>query len=188
MNARTNIIIVHGTGGSPEGNWFPWMKVELEALGGHVLVPRFPTPEGQSFEAWREVFLRVANGLRKENTILIGHSIGAPFVMRMAEESEGPYKAIFPICPFTKTLGCCFDELNATFVDNVYDWDRVKAGAKHRLCFAGDDDPYVPLSFSQEAATKMEVELRIIPKGGHLNAEFGYLSFPQLLVEVELLS
>ena len=182
---KTNIIIVHGTGGSPEGNWFPWMKAELEALGCRVEVPRFPTPEGQSFDAWREVFLSATDGLRRQNTILIGHSIGAPFVMRMAEESEAPYKAIFPICPFTKTLGCCFDELNATFVDNVYDWDRVKVGAPQHLCFAGNDDPYVPLSFSQEAATNMGAELRVVQKGGHLNAEFGYLSFRELFAEVE---
>ncbi len=52
----TNVIIIHGTGGSPKGNWFPWLKEILENEGCKVFIPRFPTPENQSLESWFRVF------------------------------------------------------------------------------------------------------------------------------------
>ncbi len=52
----TNIIIIHGTGGDPNENWFPWLKSELEKLNCRVLFPKFPTPENQSLQNWLNVF------------------------------------------------------------------------------------------------------------------------------------
>ena len=175
------IVIVHGTCGSPEGNWFSWLKNELSNLGFDVSVPRFPTPAGQSFASWRKVFADM-NTQAPDQTILIGHSIGAPFVLRMAEETNAPYNAFLAVCPFAKTLGIEeFDGLNSTFVDHNFDWPRIKAGAKHRFCFAGDNDPYVPLTFSEDVAQKAGATLHVVPGGGHLNADSGYVTFPQIL-------
>lgn len=52
----TKIFLLHGSYGSPEGNWFPWLKKELEKLDCTVLIPKFPTPENQSLETWLAVF------------------------------------------------------------------------------------------------------------------------------------
>lgn len=52
MKNFSNAFIFHGTAGSPDGNWFPWAKRELEAVGIPTTVPRFPTPEGESLKAW----------------------------------------------------------------------------------------------------------------------------------------
>ncbi len=50
-NVFQNVFIFHGSSGYPEENWFPWLKQKLEDKGLEVFVPKFPTPEGQSFEA-----------------------------------------------------------------------------------------------------------------------------------------
>ncbi len=185
MPKQTSVIVVHGTGGSSEGNWFPWIKRELTAVGCTILVPSFPTPEGQSFDAWHNVFDGI-NTYQPQHTILIGHSIGASFVLRLAEETSVPYKALFAVCPFSKKLGIKeFDALNATFVDYPFNWSRIKMGAKHRLCFAGDNDPYVPLPYSAFIAEQIDAPLKVVQKGGHLNAESGHLSFPELLESVK---
>ena len=185
MPHQTKVIVVHGTGGSSEGNWFPWIKGELNVLGCDVIVPQFPTPERQSFDTWREVFDAV-NTSQPQHTVLIGHSIGAPFILRIAEEAASPYKAIFAVCPFSEKLGVKeFDDLNATFVDHNFNWPRIKAGALHRCCLAGNNDPYVPLSLSTAIAEKIDAKLEVVSNGGHLNAGSGYLSFPELLERVK---
>jgi len=50
-----NIFIFHGVNGSPEENWFPWLKGKLEADGHKVFVPQFPTPKNQTLDNWLKV-------------------------------------------------------------------------------------------------------------------------------------
>lgn len=180
-----NVIIVHGTFGSPEGNWFPWMKAALESRGIETQVPCFPTPEGQSFEAWEKVFHAARGDLFPAETILVGHSLGPAFLLRLAEKAEVPFRAIYCVSPFVDFLGdTAFDTLNADFVQHDFDWPHVRQGAQRFVCYAGDNDPYVPLSLAQKVADNLKTPLRIIKGGGHLNAETGWLTFPALLEEI----
>ena len=83
----TNIIIVHGTYGSPEKNWFPWLKTELEKQGCKVYVPEFPTPENQSLDNWLNVFKDYEKFLTKD-TIVVGHSLGPVFLLNVLEKAS----------------------------------------------------------------------------------------------------
>ncbi len=167
--------------GSPEGNWFPWLKRELEFAGHCVLTPLFPTPEGQSLAAWLDVADKALHGIDLADTVLIGHSAGAILALRLAEKTEEPYRAIFIVCPFIRDLGAePYDSLNASFVRPAFDWARIKKNAGDVFCFAGGDDPYVPLALAREVAGHLCVPLTVVEKGGHLNAESGYREFPLL--------
>jgi predicted alpha/beta hydrolase family esterase len=91
---RKNIIIIHGTMGSPDGNWFPWLKSQLEN-DYNVYVPKFPTPDNQSKDEWLRVLNDACPKFDKD-TILVGHSIGATLMMHVLEVMDKPvYKSIF---------------------------------------------------------------------------------------------
>ena len=46
-----NYIILHGSFGSKDGNWFPWLKKELEDKNIKIDVPQMPVGVGnQNFE------------------------------------------------------------------------------------------------------------------------------------------
>lgn len=177
------IIVIHGSYGSPEGNWFPWLKRELEGMGHQVLTPRFPTPGNQSLEIWKAVLAREAQEIDSD-CILIGHSIGAGFVLNVLEDlASAPVRASCLIAGFLGDLGLPdFDTINRSFVNRDFDWKRIRANAGSVLVMNGDNDPYVPLDRGQELARRLSVPLEIVPGGGHLNAESGFTSFP-LLVE-----
>lgn len=184
MPSKANYLIVHGCRGSPEGNWFPWLNENLQN-GGTVFLPRFPTPESQSLASWRAVAKKALANCEPANTIFVGHSTGAVFVLRLAEETKQPFKAVFSICPFARALGLPdFDPLNASFVSPSFDWPRVRQGARKIVCFAGDNDPYVPLAASREVADRSGAEFIVVKNGGHLNAESGFHEFPQLLKKI----
>lgn len=40
---------------------------------------------------------------------------------------------------------------------------------------------YVPMAAAQRLADGLQTEIKIIPNGGHLNAESGYTKFPELM-------
>src|SRR3989338_8629887 len=107
----TNIIIIHGTGGNPNGIWFPWLKSELEKSDCRVFVPKFPTPENQSLENWLKVFKEYEQYL-DENSIVVGHSLGSAFLLSVLEDFNRPIKATFFVAGFTGLLNNPdFDEL-----------------------------------------------------------------------------
>lgn len=181
LQKNKTILIFHGTKGSPEGNWFPWLKSLAESRGYNVYVPRFPTPENQSVDAWFNALSYQAPAI-DTNTILIGHSIGATFLMNVLERLSTPvYKSIF-VSPVLDLLGLEeYDTLNRSFIKTPdYDWDSMSANAGDRYILHGDNDPYVPQTHAEFLQDQIGGELFIIPNGGHLNAEFNYTKFEML--------
>ena len=50
-----NYIILHGSFGSKDGNWFPWLKEQLEEKNLKVDVPQMPVGVGsQNFDNWSD--------------------------------------------------------------------------------------------------------------------------------------
>lgn len=91
----------HGAYGNPNENWFPWLKEQLEAESFKVLLPQFPTPENQSLASWMDVFAPYLPELDGAS-VLIGHSLGVPFLLRVLETLERPVRASFLVSGFTR--------------------------------------------------------------------------------------
>ena len=173
--------IIHGTKGSPSGNWFPWISGELTKRGYETFVPTMPTPDNQNLGAWLRAFdLQV--GELDSDSIVIGHSAGAVFTLRLLERVKRPIAVAGIIAGFTAALGLPeYDALNASFVSKPFDWAKIRENSRSFICMAGDADPYVPTAQATEIADSLDQELIIVAGGGHLNSEFGFSQFPQLL-------
>lgn len=190
-DGRLRVVILHGAYGHPDSNWFPWLAERIEAAGHEALLPRFPTPEGQSPEAWLDAYGRQAgNAVPRSRTVLVGHSLGVAFALRLAARAGAadPYRGVFLAAGFWGALGLPdYDPINAPFFTPL-DWAAVRAGCGAGVaCYAGDDDPYVPLRFSREVAERLGAPLRTIPGGKHLNAETGMTTFPELAADLDAL-
>lgn len=185
MAKYSNAFIFHGTAGSPEGNWFPWLKTELENKGIPTTVPRFPTPEGESLQAWFDV-LDAENLKIEPNSVLIGHSKGGMFLLKVLERITAPVEtAIFVSAPIGEKP-ILYYESDRRFSNFDFDWSNIRDKAKNFVVFHSDNDPYVSLANGERLAKELGTQLTFIPNSGHLNAESGFTSFPQLLEAINI--
>lgn len=181
-----NVIIIHGTAGDPNENWFPWLKSKLEKLECRVFVPQFPTPENQSLENWLKVFKDYEQYL-DENSIVVGHSLGCAFLLSVIENLKHPIKAAFFIAGFLKKLNKPeFIESNKTFVEKEFDWVKIKNNCKKFYVINSDNDPNVPLEKGKELGEKLDTELIIIKNASHFNEKAGYTKFDFLLEKIKI--
>ncbi len=181
-----NFMIIHGTKGTPQSNWFPWLKDALEDLGHNVVVPEFPTPKDQDVDNWLDVF--DDNIEDPANTVLIGHSIGATLLFNALFGAEEAFKATFFVAPVLENIGKPeYDKLNQSFYDIEFDWQDIKshAGAVHILY--GESDPYIPKSQVEALERHLKTRMTVIPRGGHLNSEAGFTEFPDILKMIAVL-
>ena len=183
---KSNVFIFHGTEGYPEENWFPWLKGELEEKGCRVFVPQFPSPPliPAKISEWFEVLKNYEQYI-DENTILIGHSLGGVFALRVLEKLEHPVKAVFLIsAPIGVKPILNYDRDNS-FSGFDFDWEKIKSNSKSFTVFHSDNDPYVGLENGKELAKNLGGELSFVLKAGHFNTPAGYTKFPDLLKKVE---
>jgi predicted alpha/beta hydrolase family esterase len=178
------VIIIHGSYGSPDENWFPWLKKQVRDAGHKAIVPEFPTPDGQNLESWRRTFDAMAGGLTRDN-ILVGHSLGVAFILDIVERSAQSMCGSFFASGFIGELGNPqFDAVNKSFVCREFDWAKIRENAGRMFLYHGDNDPYVPLSKCWELSSKLHVEPRVIHNGGHLNSAAGYMKFEELWADM----
>jgi predicted alpha/beta hydrolase family esterase len=174
---KENYIIIHGSFGSKDGNWFPWLKNKLKDKS--VIVPQMPVGVGnQNFENWSKVLDELEIN---ENTTIIAHSIAPIFVCKYLITNKIKVKKLVFVCGFNNYLGIDpdFDAVNKPmFIDNFED---IKKYCNDIICFYSNNDPYVKFEVEKSFADTISNEQYIIKNGGHINAESGYTEFEEIL-------
>jgi len=166
--------IFHDAFCDPNTDWYPWMRTILEQQGYFVVAPKFPTPAGQSYDSWKAVIKSYLDKFDSE-TIFIGHGIGGTFALRLLEESSVQVHGLFLVASYTEALGHVgYDRVNETFIKHTFDWEKIKNNVLTIKIFAGENDPFVPVSLTNNLAASLETEINTIPQGGHINKASGF--------------
>ncbi|PCI90171.1 hypothetical protein COB18_01915 [Candidatus Kaiserbacteria bacterium] len=177
-------FIIHGAYGSPNENWIPYLKKELESKEWEVKVLVFPTPEAQNITSWFKIIDPFLQDMDVE-TILIGHSIGATFILHILEKLKITIKASYLVSGFLGPLDNPeFDELNKTFLKD-FDWIAIKKHSEKFYIYHSDNDPYVPIKEAEEISDALGTKLTVVKDAGHFNTESGYIKFERLLEDIK---
>lgn len=176
-----DVFIIHGAYSHPNENWYPWMRKELENSGCQVFVPRFP--DKVDFKSWMEKF-RIFEKYLDENSIIIGHNVGAAFLLHLLEKTNRPIKAAYLVGGFVSSLNDADLEETNQFVEKNFIWHRIKNNCGKFYIFHSDNDPYVPLDKCEELASNLGVKGILIPDAEHFTKRTGYKKFEILLEKV----
>lgn len=175
-----NASIFHGTSGSPNHFWHPYVKNQLEKLGYEVWVPQLPDPDNPNINNWLPFVLN--NKQFDEQSVLIGHSAGCPLVLSILEKIEVKIKLAIMVAAFYKPL----DKLNKELIlQSEYDWKKIKAHCSHSVIINSDNDPWgCDDKMGRDLFEKMGEDLIIRHSEGHMGSEkFNqpYREFPLLV-------
>lgn len=184
MSKIKRAAIFHGTDGSPEKYWLPWIKRELEQSGYQVYAPLLPensTPNKDTYET----FIRASKWDFTDN-VLIGHSSGATTILNLLSAEWFPHvKAAVLVGTFlneklTKSASWYvpgqFDHL---FLPQ-YDPLIIKQKADKFYFVHGSNDPYCDISDAQKLSDEVNGTFITIPNGHHLGGAFDGTDLPKL--------
>lgn len=174
-------VVLHGTDGAPEHNWFPWIKSKLESEGYEVWIPLLPQNHTPNRKVYNE-FLFSQDWDFADN-IVVGHSSGAVSVLNLLMDERCPkIKLAVMLGVWAEDLPNGYDEDSKQFENlfppNGFDFELIKQKASKIVFLHGSDDPYCPLDDAKYLSKKLDASLKIIPNGHHLGSKFKEL--PQL--------
>lgn len=177
------ILILHGIQGHAGIHWQQWLHDELTKKNYKVLMPELPNSIHPDRQESLDFITKLIDTIpRDEEIILVGHSLGATMALDYLENANRKIKKLISVSGFHLDWN---SELNSYFMkEKNIDFDKVFQNLESAVVFYGDNDPYVPQNVLMDLANKLKVTPIIIPAGGHLNTEFGYTQFPELLQEV----
>ncbi|MCA9460095.1 MAG: alpha/beta hydrolase, partial [Nanoarchaeota archaeon] len=170
------VIILHGTGSSPESYWHPYIKKKLIEKAYKVSVPFLPNADKADIKEWLPFVLK--NEIIDEDTILIGHSAGCPLILSILENIDCKIKQAILVSGFVDTL-------KSKTLQNSYDWDKIKSKCSDFIFINSNNDPWkCDDTQGRKMFDKLGGTLIIRDGEGHMGSSYfnqTYKEFPFLL-------
>lgn len=158
--------LIHGFNASPEGNFLPWLKEELEAKGHEVRVPELPLQRGEALEMQPLLELMEEKiGVLDQDDILLGHSLGGALAVRYLEYVElksTPRALVLVAAPWKVN----HPDLRSLFMTDL-DYDVVPWKASEFVVVHSPDDSLVPFDHAQKWVDVLKARLVDADGNGH---------------------
>lgn len=186
-----NAIIVHGWNTKEEffdpnkptasnDHWYPWLTKQLMVKGFKVDVPEMPQSSATSYKSWKKEFDRF--DINKE-TVLVGHSCGAGFLIRWLSENSKKVGRVFLVAPW---LGLDYGENEFDFSFFNFEIDKKLSIKTDSISLLYSDNDFNGIRLSVDKI-KREIDginLYEFSDSGHFTATDGFNKFPELLAEI----
>jgi len=188
-------LIMHGSFGSPEENWFRWLESQLLAKGHKVILKPFPVDDWnqleahgkenldsfvpkQNLSAWEHVFKdNILTLVNSEPTYFIGHSLAPIFMLHMLQKYDFKLAGAIFVAPFfdipDRPAIWQFYPVNKTFYSYDFDFAKIKSQITGKsYVIYGDNDQYVPATEPPLFAQKLGSKTIVVPGGKHCGSNF----------------
>jgi len=181
--------MVHGWGGGPEVDFFPWAKEEFTKRGFEVIAPEMPDSEYPKIDLWVQKLADVAGAPRMDD-IFIGHSIGCQAIERYLETlpmGTKVQKIIF-IAPWVVLTDRTFIEMGEDksvvrqWLEKPINYEKIKPMAGSWTAVFSDNDSFVAYEQNYKIyQDKLGAKVILEKSQGHFSSEQGVDKIPFLL-------
>lgn len=180
-----NAIILHGIPSreeyfdpqatSPSNNhWLPWIQKQLLMNGYIAQTPELPKPFEPEYKSWCDVFNQFSVN---EETVLIGHSCGAGFLVRWLSENKISVGKVFLVAPWI--------DLNKELTNGFFDFEidpELVLRTQSLHIFSSKDDHEEILSSVSKISQLQNAQLITFEDRGHFTlSDMNTVEFPDLL-------
>jgi leucyl-tRNA synthetase len=188
---KPKILVIHGLGGNPQENWFPWFKKQMESHGFEVIIPDLPKPENLYLKDWLSELGKL--GITADDDLfVVGHSLGGPTACQFILKNNLPVKKLILVAPVGKSsdwqqlrkFDFSDDEIATItrFGGASIDFSKLKSLVADSVLYFSKDDPYISLNI-QDDYKDLNGTVRIFEDKKHFSSRWGTTELPEILEE-----
>lgn len=184
------VFIVHRWGGSPNFDWYPWLKKELENEDFEVFVPEMPDTSEPKIDSWVSHLKNVVSKLDAE-TYFVGHSIGCQAIMRFLEKEKfnGRIGNVVFVAGWFKLDNLEskeVEEIASPWIKTHINFDKIKRKLSKLTVFLSSNEPYGCVKENEKIfREKLNADVIIEENKGHFTQDDGILAVPEVVEKLE---
>jgi predicted alpha/beta hydrolase family esterase len=172
------ILLLHGWGGSDFPHWQSWLACELAKDYGCVNFLKFSNFDEPKLAVWMQELTSALDDFRPD--IVICHSLANTLWFHLCQTQQlNAVKNLYLVAP--PSLECKVAELSEFF--------PVKApknlNAAKAMLITSTNDPYMSIEEAKSLQKELEIEMKVLEKAGHINADSGYGKWEWILKELQ---
>lgn len=177
--------LIHGWGGKPERAFRPWLKKQLEAQGYEVTMPAMPDTDRPTVGKWVAHLQSVIQD-PDEETLLVGHSLGGPAILRYLETLPegvrvGKTIMVAPVVDTVTGLKPEEEVFAKPWFELPKDIEKIKRAAGTMIGFFSDNDHWIPVESEQIFKNRYHAITYREHGMGHYNEESNVIEVPTVL-------
>ena len=186
---KKRVFIIHRWDGTPNSDWYPWIKKELENKDFKVEIPIMPNTSEPRIDSWI-TYLKKVVGKLDDKTYFIGHSIGCQTIMRFLEKENyndkiGQLVFVAGWFKLDNLENKEIEKIASPWINMPIDFDKVKQKISKLTVFLSDNEPY---GFINENAKifkeKLSAKVIIEKNKGHFTEDDNICELPEILDEL----
>jgi len=172
------VLLLHGWGGSDYPHWQSWLASEIAKDYGTVSFLRLKNPDAPKKSEWMHQLKEALEDFKPD--IVLCHSLANILWFHLCNEQIDINKVekLFLVAP--PSLKQEIKEVDTFFPiqapENLF--------AKQTVLVTSTNDPYMNIQEAKELQKTLDVEMKILTDGGHINADSGYGKWSWILEQI----